>query len=74
MSKFYPAVVAYRGSYITFLSPTTKAVNYLTAWVEVYPIQIYMIKFVSDLEAGQWFNPVLYKFPPATKLTATEIL
>ena len=37
---------------------------------EVYPIQYYVIKFVSDLEQIGSFLGVLW-FPPPIKLTAT---
>jgi hypothetical protein len=49
---------------------TTKVVNPNPVHVEVYLIQHYLIKFVSDLQQVGGFLQVL-RFPPPIKLTAT---
>ena len=48
----------------------TKAVSSNPAHGEVYSIQHYVIKFVSDLRQVNGFLRVL-RFPPPVKLTAT---
>ena len=48
---------------------TTNVVSLNSAHGEVYSIQHYMIKFVSDLQVSGFFQVV--RFPPAIKLTAT---
>jgi len=48
----------------------TKVVSSNPAHGEVYSIQHYVIKFVSDLRQIRGFLRVL-RFPPAIKLTAT---
>jgi hypothetical protein len=52
---------------------TTKVVNSIPAHCEVYSIQHYVIKFVSDL---QWVSGFLqvHRFSPPVKLTATILL
>ena len=45
-----------------------EAVNYITAYGEVYSIQFYVIKFVSDC----WFYLVI-RFPPTLRLAIGEI-
>jgi hypothetical protein len=49
---------------------TTKVVGSNPAHVEVYSIQHYVIKFVSDLRQAGGFLRVL-RFPPPKKPTAT---
>ena len=49
---------------------TTKVVSWNPADGDVYSIQYYMIKFVSDLQQVDGFLRVL-RFPPSIKLTAT---
>ena len=49
---------------------TTKVVSSNLAHGEVYSIQHYVIKFVSDLRQVAGFLPVV-RFPPPIKLTAT---
>ena len=49
---------------------TTKVVSSNFAHDEVYLIQLYMIKFDSDLRQVRSFLWVLW-FPPAIKLTTT---
>ena len=49
---------------------TTKVVSSNPVHDEVYSIQHYVIKFVSDLQQVGGFLPVL-RFPPPIKLTAT---
>jgi hypothetical protein len=49
---------------------TTKVVSWNSADGDVYSIQYYMIKFVSDLQQVDGFLRVL-RFPPSIKLTAT---
>ena len=49
---------------------TTKVVSWNPADGDVYSIQHYMIKFVSDLQQVDGFLRVL-RFPPSIKLTAT---
>jgi hypothetical protein len=49
---------------------TTKVVSLNQAHGEVYSIQHYVIKFVSDFRCCLWFLLVL-QFPPPIKLTAT---
>jgi hypothetical protein len=49
---------------------TTKVVSSNPAHSEVYSIQHYVIKFVSDLRQVGGFPRVLW-FPPPIKLTAT---
>ena len=49
---------------------TTKVVSLNPAHVEVYSIQHYVIKFVSDLRQVAGFLQVL-RFPPPIKLTPT---
>ena len=49
---------------------TTKAVSSNPDHGEVYSIQHYMIKFVSDLQQVGGFLRVL-RFPPPIKLTTT---
>jgi len=49
---------------------TTNVVNYNPAYDEVYSIQHYVIKFVSDLRQDGGFLRVLL-IPPPIKLTAT---
>ena len=48
----------------------TKVVNLNTAHGEVYSIQHYVMKFVSDLRQTDGFLRV-HRFPPPIKLTAT---
>ena len=52
------------------VSITTKVLNTNPAHGEVYSIQHYVIKFVSDLRHFGRFLRVLW-FPPPIKLTAT---
>jgi hypothetical protein len=52
---------------------TTKVVSSKPVHDEVYSIQHYVIKFVSDLQQVGGFLRVL-QFPPPTKLTATIYL
>ena len=49
---------------------TTKVVSLNPIHSEVYSIQHYVIKFVSDLQQVSGFLRVL-RFPPPIKLTAT---
>ena len=49
---------------------TTKVVSSNPVHDEVYSIQHYVIKFVSDLQQVGSFLPV-FRFPPPIKLTAT---
>ena len=49
---------------------TTKIVSSNPAHGEVYSIQLYLIKFVSDLRQVGGFLRLLW-FPPQIKLTAT---
>jgi hypothetical protein len=49
---------------------TTNVVSSNPVYDEVYSIQHYMIKFVSDLRQVSGFLRVL-RFPPPIKLTAT---
>jgi len=49
---------------------TTKVVSLNPAHGEVYSIQHYVIKFISDLQQVGGFLWVLW-FPPSIKLTAT---
>ena len=49
---------------------TTEVVSLNTAHCEVYSIQHFVIKFVSDLRQVIGFLRVL-RFPPPTKLTLT---
>jgi hypothetical protein len=49
---------------------TTKVVNLNAVHGEVYSLQHYVIKFVSDLRPVEGFLQVLW-FPPSIKLTAT---
>ena len=49
---------------------TTKVVSLNPAHGEVYSIQQYVIKFVSDLRQVSDFLQIL-QFPPPIKLTAT---
>ena len=55
---------------IGFSTITTKIVSSNRAHGEVYFIQHYVIKFVSDLQQVDSYLPVLW-FPPPIKLTAT---
>ena len=48
---------------------TTKVVNLNPVYGEVYSIQHYVIKFVSDLQQIGGFLRIL-QFPPPIKLTA----
>ena len=52
------------------LSINTNVVSSNTAHGEVYSIQYYVKKFVSELRQVHGFSPVFW-FPPAIKLTAT---
>ena len=52
------------------VSITTKLVSWNPFHGEVYPIQHYVIKFVSDFRQVGGFHRVL-QFPPPIKLTAT---
>jgi hypothetical protein len=47
---------------------STKVLSFNLVHGEVYSIQRYMIKFVSDLRQAAVFLPVL-QFPPPIKLT-----
>jgi hypothetical protein len=49
---------------------TTKVVSSNLVYGEVYSIQLYVIKFVSDLRQVGGFLRV-FGFPPPSKLTAT---
>jgi len=49
---------------------TTNVVSLNSAHDEVYSLQHYMIKFVSDLQQVGGFLQV-FRFPPPIKLTAT---
>jgi hypothetical protein len=49
---------------------TTKAVSLNPTHGELFSIQHYVIKFVSDLREGSGFLRVL-RFPPQIKLTTT---
>ena len=49
---------------------TTKVASSNSAYDEVYSIQQYVIKFVSDLWQVGGFLPV-FQFPPPIKLTVT---
>jgi hypothetical protein len=51
----------------------TKVVRSNAAHIEVYTMQHYVIKFVSDLRLVGGFLCVL-RFPPPIKLTATILL
>ena len=55
---------------IVNLGHLTKVVSLIPAYGEVYLIQHYGIKFVSDLQYVSSFLCVL-RFPPPVKLTAT---
>jgi hypothetical protein len=55
---------------IGFSTITTKIVSSNPAHGEVYFIQHYVIKFVSDLQQVDCYLPVLW-FPPPIKQTAT---
>ena len=55
------------------MSIATKVVSSNPAHVEVYSIQHYVIKFVSDLRPVSGFLRVLV-FPPPIKLTTTILL
>ena len=48
---------------------TTKVVISNPVHGEVYSIQDYVTKFVSELQTGLWFSPEL-RFPSPIKLTA----
>ena len=49
---------------------TTKVVSTNPVYGEVYSIQHYVIKFVSDLRQVGYFLQIL-RFPPPIKLTVT---
>jgi hypothetical protein len=60
-------VVGFTTTPVQSVSITTKAVSSNTIHGEVYSIQYYVIKFVSDLrQVGDFLQ-----FPPPIKLTAT---
>ena len=50
---------------------TTKVVSSNSAHGEVYSIQLYVMKFVSDLQQVGGFLRV-FRFPPPIKLTSTK--
>ena len=52
---------------------TTKVVSFIPVHCEVYSIQQYVIKFVSDLQRVGGFLQVR-RFSPPVKLTATILL
>ena len=52
---------------------TTKVVSSNPIHGEVYSIQHYVIKFISELRQVGGFHRV-HRFPPPINLTATEIL
>ena len=63
-------VVGFAITCVQSMPITTKIVSLNPAHGEVYSIQHYVIKFVSDLRQVDGFLRVL-RFPPTIKLTAT---
>jgi hypothetical protein len=76
MSKLYGAIVAVIVWYVDLQLPvqsvpiTTKVVSSNPIHGEVYSIQHYVIKFVSDLRQVSCFLQI-FRFPPPIKLTTT---
>jgi len=60
-------VVGFTTTYMHLVPITTKVVSSNPAHSEVFLIQHYVIKFVSDLQQVGGF----FQFPPPIKLTAT---
>jgi hypothetical protein len=68
--KYQPSIYKNAFMYILNIYKFTKVVSSNPAHGEVYSIQHYVIKFVSDLQQVGGFLRVL-QFPPPIKLTAT---